>query len=196
MGRASAVGMTTSDPSPRIRDLLAACDHTCPYQAVVDRSVDLALLLDSSGAVLFANRAADGLLGYMPDELVGRQVLDFVHPDDAPAVNTALRAAWRSPHASPRLEHRFRHKDGGWRPFESIGRHYADLPSGAGILVSAREITDRQRLESKVTQERRAEAIGLMAGAVVHDFNNLLIVLNSCADALEDDLRKLPATIL
>ena len=191
-----AAGMTSSDPSARVRGLLTRCDHPCQYQAVVERSVDLVLILDSSGAVLFVNGAADALLGYAPDELVGRRVLDFVHPDDGSAVTTALRAAWRSPQAAPRLEHRFQHRDGGWRPFESIGRYCADLPGGAGILVSSREITDRQRLESKVTQERRAEAIGLMAGAVVHDFNNLLIVLNSCADALEDEPRKLPATLV
>jgi PAS domain S-box-containing protein len=188
--------MTADHPVARDRrGLFAGYPHDCLYQAVVEQAVDAVMVIDASLVVLFKNGSSDAPLGYAPGEWVRRCVLDFIHPDDVPAVTSAFRAALHNSHPCPALEHRFRHKDGSWRVFESIGQYCDSLPGGPGVVVFSREIAAR-RLESEVTQQRRMEAMELMTGAIVHDFNNLLILLSASTDALEDDPRSLTSTIV
>jgi two-component system, cell cycle sensor histidine kinase and response regulator CckA len=181
---------------PDLQGQFASYPHTCLYQAVVEQAVDAVMVIDDTFTVLFKNGSSDAPLGYAPGEWVGRRVLDFIHPDDVPAVTSAFNAVRQNSHPCRALEHRFRHHDGSWRVFESIGQYCPALPGGAAVVVISREIATRRRLESEVARARRTEAMELMTGAIVHDFSNLLIVLTACTDALEDEPRKLTSTLI
>jgi PAS domain S-box-containing protein len=153
------------------------------YRALLEQTRDLITVVDRNGTIMFRNRSTEQTLGYSPAELVGRNVFEFIHPDDQDRVRQAFEQALDGADV-PAIEHRFRYKDGSWRVLESIGRYSRDLPFGPIGIVNSREITERKSIEAQFRRAQRMEVLGRMASTVAHDFRNVLAVINASADRL------------
>ena len=112
-------------------------------------------MVDPDGTLRYASPAFGQVLGYDPEEAVGKMnVLDHVHPDDLPHVlEEAERALAEGRAASSTAEYRFRHADGSWRWVESVGTYLLDDPQVGGVVVTSRDVTER-----KLTEEALREA--------------------------------------
>ena len=153
------------------------------YRALVERTRDLVIVVDTDGRILFENRSTEWSLGYTPAELVGRSFFEFIHPDDLTRVRAAFDEQLRG-EPGPAVEYRFRYKDGSWRVLESVGWCSRDFPFGPIGIVSSRDITERKSLEAQFRRAQRMEVIGRMTSAVVHDFRNLLTAIAGSANRL------------
>ena len=153
------------------------------FRALVEQTRDLITVVDRNGTIMFKNRSTEETLGYTPSELVGRNVFEFIHPDDEPQVRRAFEHAHDGAEV-PAIEHRFRNKDGSWRVFESIGRYSRDFPFGPIGIVNSRDVTERKSIEAQFRRAQRMEVLGRMASTVAHDFRNVLAVINASADRL------------
>ena len=107
---------------------------------------DPVFILDSSGALVFANEGASRALGWDIDDWIGRNALEVVHPDDLAMALVSLESVGGKTVGSP-IDIRLQTADGGWRYFEIVGANLLDDPEIAGIVVVARDLTERRRFE-------------------------------------------------
>ena len=158
------------------------------FRALVENSSDALMLLDAEGRVTYMTSSSSRQFGWMPDQMIGRSVFDFVHPDDADAAAARMTEVITSPGKSVTREIRFGHADGSWRIMEGVAVNRLDDPSVRAIVVNARDITDRRKLEEQLRMSQKMEAVGQLAGGVAHDFNNLLTAILGYCNLMLDDM--------
>jgi two-component system cell cycle sensor histidine kinase/response regulator CckA len=157
------------------------------FRALVENSSDALLLLDADGRVKYMTPSSVRHLGWTPEQLIGRSILEFMHPDDGERVGGRLLESVDMPGTSIGGEVRFRHADGTWRIMEGVGVNRLADPAVAGVVVNVRDITERRYLEEQLRQAQKMEAVGQLAGGIAHDFNNLLTaILGYCHLMLEE----------
>jgi two-component system cell cycle sensor histidine kinase/response regulator CckA len=146
------------------------------FRSLIENAQDLIALLDAAGVMQFLSPSLQRLLEHPPEAMLGRSVFEFIHPDDVSMISDALARAASHVEPPTLTEVRFRHANGTWRTFESIGRRLTgeDPPM---IVVNSRDVTQRKQLEDQLRQSQKMQAIGRLAGGVAHDFNNLLTVM-------------------
>jgi signal transduction histidine kinase len=90
-------------------------------------------------------------------------------------------------------EFRIRKRNGGVRILEVSATNLLRHPAVNGIVVNARDVTERRKLEEQLMQAQRIEAIGTLSGGVAHDFNNILTVILGHTEVLQQALQSSPA---
>jgi len=158
------------------------------FRSLIEQTMDIIAVLDAEGAIRYASPSVLPLLGYAPEDLVGLDILALVHPDDVDVTLRVFREGVATGKGGRLLELRLRHKDGTFRHLEAIGRYLLDDPLVQGVVINARDVTERRTLERQFLQAQKMEAVGRLAGGVAHDFNNLLTAILGYADLLLDGL--------
>ena len=158
------------------------------FRALVENSYDAVALIDADAKIVYASASTTRLLGYSPAELVGRNPLDLIHPDDLPYARERFAAAAERPDAAVVAEYRVRHRDGSWRSIEGVGVNRIAEPGIGAIVANFRDITERKQLEERLRRAHRMDAVARLAGAIAHDYNNLLTVILGSAEILLHDL--------
>ncbi len=148
-------------------------------------SQDLQVVLDSSGTIRAANRAWGTILGWNPDEVVGRHHREFNHPEHRAASDGALSESAVTPLAA--YETRMLHRDGGDRWVSWVAAPEGELIYGSGRDVTREKTTAAEvfSMQEQLRQAQKMEAVGQLTGGVAHDFNNLLTVIKSSTDLLK-----------
>lgn len=122
---------------------------------IVENFPEIVSIVDPDGALLYASPAIERVMGYESEEMVGQNVLEYVHPDDLPLVVESTQKALAEPGlARNAISYRFRHKDGSWHHVESTGTYLLEDPEVGGIVVVtrdvAREVTRREQAEKRL----------------------------------------------
>ena len=119
------------------------------FRVLIENSSDLITVLDGDGSIRYESPSLERVLGYKPEELIGKNILEFVHPDDVPEIDTFIQSVQgQVVFESGRV--RFRHKDGSYRFLAAIGRNLLDDPVVRGIVINSRDVTKRVWLEERL----------------------------------------------
>jgi PAS domain S-box-containing protein len=120
------------------------------FQAFVEQSDDILTLIDESGVYRYQSPSVERILGYDPDELVGRSAFEFVHPDDRERVMSKFQRLVEDTGRSLEVEYRFRHADGSWRWLSSRGVDGAEESGVDDYVINSRDITERKERERQI----------------------------------------------
>jgi len=148
VGRHQVIQCNIRDITERVR-LEAERKETKDYwQSLIDNTSELISIINSKGVILYQNHAVERLLGYKPEETIGKNTAEFVQPDDmAHAWNVFETSAATLGLKYPILEIRIRHKDGTWRIMETTGETRPNDAGGLMAVLSSRDITERKQAE-------------------------------------------------
>ncbi len=147
-------------------------------QAVIDGKLD------------YVSPSIERVLGYQPAALVGRKVLELVHPEDFWAVSSLFERSVTSPEAPPSQQarmFRFRHGDGSWRYIEAVGKKLLAKGTVVGMVINARDVTERVLAEQALREsEERTRAIldAALDAVATMDAAGVIIGWNPQAEAI------------
>jgi len=142
---------------------------------LIERIQDI-IVVESHGAVVFANAAALQYLGYTDvAELTGMKALELVHPGD----RASVLARWTEDDA-PHITARVRRRDGSIGTLEIARAAMDELDGAPANVILARDVSERQRLEARLVQVDLLSSIGMLAAGIAHEINNPLayVMLN------------------
>lgn len=132
------------------------------FRSLAEDCANIIARLDFDGVIRYQNVSAQELLGYDLEEWVGESLLEAVHPEDVDRVEQALQNAQEDPGTATTVEFRARHADGTWRSLEADITHGQHLQTNAaidGLVLNARDITERRRWETGQAAARRHAAL-------------------------------------
>jgi PAS domain S-box-containing protein len=155
---------------------------------IFETSQDLILVTDPQGNFVQVSPSSLGILGYQPEEMIGRSAVEFIHPGDLDSTREEMRSA-RHGLQTRNFESRYVHKDGRavtltwmgtWS--EPVRRHF----------FVGRDLTEKQAAEAQFRQAQKMEAVGQLTGGVAHDFNNILTVITGTIEILAEGVADRP----
>jgi PAS domain S-box-containing protein len=155
------------------------------FRSLVQQSSDVVLVVDGDGVVTYVSPSASRIFGAPSPVLPGVLLRAVV----VPAGGTGLDVLYEPPQPHPRpLQARVRGASGDWRDLEIVWTDLRADPAVGGIVLSCRDVTERNELDRRLQHAQKLDAVGHLAGGLAHDFNNVLTVIRGYTELLRADL--------
>ncbi|MXV64452.1 PAS domain S-box protein [Natronorubrum sp. JWXQ-INN-674] len=162
-----AVGRDITDRTNREREFEALKER---FQAYVETASDLLSVIDEEGISKYESPAVKRMLGYEPDELVGEDNFQYIHPDDRAKVRKNISTMIEEPDSTATsVEYRYEHADGHWVWLETVGCNKTHTAVD-GYVLSTRDITERKEREQEL--RRQNDRLSEFSSIVSHDLRN------------------------
>jgi PAS domain S-box-containing protein len=124
------------------------------FRLLIENSSDIIIMIDENKNISYASPSEKRMLGYNPEDYMGKDIFQFVHPDDLSFISEAFVEILQNPGTAKFIEHRVRHKDGSWRIFQTIARSILDDSGKAFVIANLRDITERKRVEEALKRAK------------------------------------------
>jgi diguanylate cyclase (GGDEF)-like protein/PAS domain S-box-containing protein len=117
------------------------------FRTMLERSYDVFVVVDTALAVRWTSARLTETMGWEPEEVLGRPVLDYVHPEDRDRAAHSLAEAMAGGRPEDPATVRARCRDGSWRWFEAVGADLTANEAVNGFVLCLRDVTHRQEAE-------------------------------------------------
>ena len=157
------------------RHVQATLEQSEEYlRSLIENATDVVTVLNRDGTRRYVSPSVQRSTGYRPDELIGKDPLDQVHPEDAPALRELFARGIQQPDFMVTREFRVKSKDGVWRIHEATAHNLLHDPIVAGIVINSRDVTQRKRLEQRLTVQYATSRILAQADSLLTAAPSLL----------------------
>jgi PAS domain S-box-containing protein len=152
------------------------------YHSLIRNAVDMIVVLDRDSRFVWGSAGAARVTGYRPEDIYGRSIFDFIHPDDVDASRQLSSYLLQNPGATSSIESRFLHKDGSYHYHEAIITNLLEDPSVQGMVMNSRDISERKLMEDEILATNRE--LDSFASTVAHDLRTPLSLIEGYAQLM------------
>jgi len=125
------------------------------FRALIENITDLISLIDEKGDIIYTSPSTAKLLGYNIEDYIGRNIFEFIHPNDIDNSKKLLRELMkRHGNIVSNLQFRLNHSDGTWRWHEATGHNLVNDPTIGAIVLNYRDITERKKAEEEILLQK------------------------------------------
>jgi PAS domain S-box-containing protein len=148
------------------------------FRLLIENALDIITVLGNDGIIHYESPSLERVLGYKPEDLVSKNILEYVHAEDVEIFLNTLNQVAQNSHLTLSIEFRFKHQDGSWRILEAVGKKLLAPSELSSIVINSRDITERKRAEElrkalereRELSEERFNLVSMMS----HEFRNPL----------------------
>jgi PAS domain S-box-containing protein len=146
------------------------------FKSIVDNSSDIITEASFDGKFTYVSPKIEQILGYKPEELIGKSIFEHIHPDD---ISEAIKQFSQAVHGlgTSTLMHRYKNKKGDWKILETSGTAFKTRNGDLKAVMSSHDITDKKKMEEEIIKSQKLESLAVLAGGIAHDFNNILSII-------------------
>ena len=157
------------------------------FKRLIEQSSDMVVTIDREGTITHVSQSVEEILGYEPADLIGENVAKRIHPTDREEILSELSNHIDEYGYTSTYRVRVRNSADEWRVIEARARNLLGDSFVEGIVLNARDITEKQRQNRKL--ERQNERLDQFASIVSHDLRNPLNVAAGQLDILQAEVR-------
>lgn len=152
------------------------------FRALIEKSSDAMSLTDPEGYISYVSPSFTRVLGFKPEEVIGKSGLSLIHPDDVKQAIAVTSKIVNKPGDSSVVEIRCKHKNGSWRFIEVTSTNLLNNPNLNAVVSNFHDITEKTMFTERLAQEK-AEAQALLEsigdGIIATDPDGKIILVNN-----------------
>ena len=172
------------------------------FQKILEKSSDITMVVDENAVIEFITPSIKDVLGFSPEEVVGKSALAFIHPDDREICAWHHRKMLENPLKPVSAVYRVRHKNGEWRVVSIVGRNMVNDDLVKGLILNFHDITERVLMEKNLEESERklrslfdaTHDLVLLASVEEKNFGEILEVNDAMAESLGKERREIIGT--
>lgn len=153
------------------------------YTMLIKQGSDVVSIVAEDGTISYQSPNSSQIKGWEQHELIGENILEYVHPDDRPRVVKQFQSlVGTRGYIEQQSTFRFETKDNGWLWLESTGTSPGPESPIDGYIVTSRDISERKEREQQIADQR--DNLELLNQVLRHDLRNDLQVVTGHLDLL------------
>ncbi|HEV8433109.1 MAG TPA: PAS domain S-box protein [Thermoanaerobaculia bacterium] len=153
------------------------------FRALTEHARDAVAIASSDHVLTYVSPSVTRVLGYEPEELLGETCSKMIHADDGQRFTSSVAALQAGASSEP-AELRLQHRNGSWRTLEVVATNLLEHPHIRGVALNLHDITERKRMERQLAQLDRLTSLGRLSAQIAHEFNNVLMGIQSVTEAI------------
>ncbi len=148
------------------------------FRGLVESSSDWIWEVDAEGRYTYASPQVAAILGYAPEEIIGKTPFDLMPPEEAIRLRKQCQENMAAGRPLVNVENIATHKNGQQVILETSGVPILDSNDQViGYRGVDRDISKRKRTEEELQRMQMLKSVGVLAGGIAHDFNNIMVGL-------------------